>query len=67
MDDATFEKEIAMCRKLNREKGGKCAWGECANCGVIPLLFKLAKGRLLEKEEEIKEARQSVFGQYAGE
>jgi hypothetical protein len=53
----TFEKEINMCRKLARENGEKCNWGECGKCGVIPLLYKLHKGQFLEGKAEIKEAK----------
>lgn len=40
-----------MCRRLNKKHGGKCAWGECDKCGVIPLLYKLGKGEVYEKEK----------------
>lgn len=56
-----FEKEIALCSKLNQENNGKCGWGECDNCGVIPILIKLHKGQLLEDPAEIKRAREQVF------
>lgn len=58
----TFEREIGMCKKLNREREGKCCWGECAKCGVVPLLYKLHKGELYEKEEEIQKLRQTIVG-----
>lgn len=51
-----------MCRKLSRENGGKCNWGECETCGVIPLLYKLHKGVLLEKKEEIEAVKKKIFG-----
>jgi len=61
MDKETFEKEIAMCCKLNKKNGGKCKWGECEKCGVILLLYKLGKGEFYEKEEDIKKIKENVF------
>jgi xanthine dehydrogenase iron-sulfur cluster and FAD-binding subunit A len=55
-----FDRESKICRQMNREKGG-CAWGECDACGVIPLLFKLHKGELLEGKAEIEAAKNQVF------
>jgi hypothetical protein len=55
-----FDKEIAMCKKLFKEKGG-CAWGKCKDCGVIPLLYKLHKGKLLEKKTEILKVKGKTF------
>ncbi len=51
-----------MCRKLHHEKKG-CNWGACATCGVIPALYKLHKGILLENEEEIRKVKEEVFGE----
>jgi hypothetical protein len=59
MEKETFEKEIAMCRELSKKNGGKCNWGECEKCGVIPLLYKLSKGEFYESQdgaEKIKKA-----------
>lgn len=61
LSDDVFEREIAMCKKLNFENDGKCSWGECKSCGVIPLLCKLNQGKLLEKAEEIESFKGSVF------
>lgn len=61
MDKETFEKEIAMCRQLSRQNGGKCNWGECARCGAVPLLYKLGKGEFYEKEAEVLELKRKVF------
>jgi len=33
-----FEREISLCRKLAKENGGRCGWGVCKDCGVIPFL-----------------------------
>lgn len=62
MDKEIFEKELGMCRKLHHEKKG-CNWGACATCGVIPALYKLHKGILLENEEEIRKVKEEVFGE----
>ncbi|MDD4989758.1 MAG: hypothetical protein PHW31_00380 [Candidatus Pacebacteria bacterium] len=56
-----FDREMALCKKLHKEHKGKCAWGECKKCGVIPLLYKLHKGKLLEKPLEINKAKSSVL------
>jgi len=53
LDQETFDRELALCKKLSQENGGKCGWGNCADCGVIPLLHKLHKGVLIEDKEEI--------------
>ncbi len=53
MDREIFEKEIALCRMLSKKNGGKCAWGECSKCGVIPLLYKLHKKIVVEKDDEV--------------
>lgn len=55
-----FNREISLCRKLNKENGGKCGWGRCADCGVIPLLYKLHKGELLE-DSKAKEAKEDIL------
>ena len=56
-----FDREIKICRQMNKEKNG-CAWGKCDQCGVIPLLHKLHKGVLLEDKEKIDAAKKEVFG-----
>ena len=61
MEKEIFEKEITMCRKLNKENGGKCNWGECEKCGVIPLLYKLHQGKIYEKREEIEELKRAAL------
>lgn len=62
MDKEIFEKELGMCRKLHHEKKG-CHWGKCATCGVILVLYKLHKGVLFEKEDEIRKVKEEVFGE----
>lgn len=56
-----FDKEIALCQKLAKKNKGKCAWGKCQSCGVIPLLYKLHKGELIEKPEEIKKVKDNIL------
>jgi len=48
-----FEKELALCGKLSKKNNGKCNWGKCKDCGVVPLLYKLHKAELLEDTDEI--------------
>jgi hypothetical protein len=61
INEETFGRELDMCKKLSRKKEGKCNWGECAKCGVVPLLYKLHKGELYEKEEEVKVLKENIF------
>ena len=50
-----------LCQNLSKENKGKCGWGECKKCGVLPLLHKLHNGILVEDPKEIKELRDQVF------
>jgi len=52
-----FDREMDLCHMLSKENRGRCGWGKCASCGVIPLLVKLHKGKLLEDEKDIAVAR----------
>jgi hypothetical protein len=54
-----FDREIQLCRMLSKKNKGGCGWGRCKNCGVIPFLVKLYKGKLLEDKKEIYE--ESIF------
>jgi len=56
-----FDREISLCRMLSKKNKGKCAWGKCKDCGVIPLLYKLHKGKLLEKSAELAKIRKKIF------
>ncbi len=56
-----FDKEIALCRMLSKKHKGKCGWGKCKNCGVIPFLYKLHKGKLLEKPVELKKIKNKIL------
>ena len=51
-----FDREILLCRQLAKESKGKCGCGKCKDCGVVPLLWKLHKGELLE-EKQIRKTR----------
>ena len=55
-----FDREIALCRQLSKESKGKCGWGKCKDCGVVPLLWKLHKGELLE-DDQIWKTRNKVL------
>lgn len=56
-----FVRELELCRKLSRENKNKCGWGKCKDCGVIPFLYKLHKGKLLEKPSEIRAVKVKIF------
>jgi hypothetical protein len=56
-----FDREIARCKMLAKENKGKCGWGRCKDCGVIPLLYKLHKGKLLENPVELTKIRKKIF------
>ncbi|MFH1036708.1 MAG: hypothetical protein V1756_01390 [Patescibacteria group bacterium] len=55
-----FDREIKLCVLLSKKNKGRCNWGKCKDCGVIPFLYKLYKGLLLEKPAEIKKAKSKV-------
>jgi hypothetical protein len=55
-----YKKETKMCAKLFKEKQG-CAWGKCADCGVIPLLYKFETGEVVEDENEVKELKNEIL------
>lgn len=61
MEKEIFEKEIAMCRELSQKNGGKCSWGECEKCGVVPLLYKLGKGKIYESKDEIDKIKKTAL------
>jgi hypothetical protein len=56
-----FDREMELCKMLSKENKGKCGWGKCKDCGIIPLLVKLHQGVLLEKNEEIASARKKYL------
>jgi hypothetical protein len=61
MEKDTFEREISMCHKLYHDNGGKCNWGECDKCGVIPILYKLFRRDIRETPEEVEDLKEEVF------
>lgn len=61
INQEVYEKELQLCKNLSAENGGKCGWGVCRDCGVIPFLHKLHKGELLEDPELIKEAKNKII------
>ena len=55
-----FDQEIAMCKKLFKEKKG-CNWGKCKDCGVIPLLYKLQSGIIIENKKDVKKLKNKIL------
>ncbi|MEK9156324.1 MAG: hypothetical protein AAB360_03440 [Patescibacteria group bacterium] len=53
-----FEQEVKICQE-HLQNGG-CNWGKCVDCGVIPLLFKIFKGKLIEDKDEIKRIKKEL-------
>lgn len=56
----TFDKEIGMCQGLFKKQKG-CNWGSCTECAVIPLLYKLHKGEVIEDKEEVKKLKDKIL------
>ena len=56
-----FDREVALCKMLAKQNGGKCGWGKCKECGVIPLLWKLYKGQLLEDIVKLRKIKKKIF------
>lgn len=61
MDQKTFESEIAMCQVLTKKHGGKCNWGQCDKCGVVPLLYKLGKDEFYDDPVDVEHLRKIVL------
>jgi hypothetical protein len=61
-EEELFEKELMICKNLARQNQGKCAWGECHRCGVIFLLYKIFKNKLVENPRDIAAIRKLVLG-----
>lgn len=62
INEETFDREMALCKKLSAEKNGRCGWGICKDCGAVPLMIKLHKGQLLEDDNEIRQAKEEITG-----
>ena len=56
-----FKREIALCQMLSKENRGKCGWGRCKDCGVIPFLYKLHKGQLLKDPVKIIKIKKKIL------
>ena len=56
-----FDREIALCKMFSKKKEGKCGWGKCKDCGVIPLLVKLHEGKLIDNPIDIKNTKDAVL------
>jgi hypothetical protein len=55
-----FNAEIAMCRKLYKKSKG-CQWGKCKDCGVVPLLYKLHSGLLVDKKKDVAKLKKAYL------
>ncbi len=55
-----FDQEIAMCRKLYKKSKG-CNWGKCKDCGVIPLLYKICKNKLVDNKKEAVKLKRKIL------
>lgn len=53
-----YEKELEMCKQLHKE--GKCCWGNCEECGVLALLYKLHTGQIIHGKE-LEEFKLKIF------
>lgn len=56
-----FDRELELCKKLAKENKGRCGWGVCKQCGVLPLLIKLHQGVLLDKPEDISAVKYNLL------
>jgi len=54
-----FDREIALCKMLSKDHS--CCWGNCATCGVLPLLYKLYHGKLLESKKAVRDFRKKIL------
>ena len=52
-----FDQETALCKTLSKQNNGRCNWGKCDECGVLPLLYKFRYGKILENKDEIKQIK----------
>lgn len=52
-----FDQETSLCETLSKQNNGKCNWGKCDECGVLPLLYKFRYGKILENKDEIKQIK----------
>jgi hypothetical protein len=57
---AVFDREVFLCKQLSKDKKG-CGWGKCKDCGVVPLLYKLHSGILVEKKTDITKLKNNFL------
>lgn len=57
---SVFDREILLCKQLSKKQKG-CAWGKCQDCAVIPLLYKLHKGEVIENKKEVKQLKDKIL------
>ncbi len=62
-DKDTYEKEITICQEQCAKNGGHCNWGQCEMCGVVPLLYKLGTGKIIEDAREILKLKEVLINQ----
>ncbi|MDO8529099.1 MAG: hypothetical protein Q7S18_00320 [bacterium] len=55
-----FNRETAMCEELYKKSKG-CNWGKCKDCGVVPLLYKLHSGSLIEKKADVAKLKKNYL------
>jgi len=60
IDDEVFNRELLLCKQLSNENKGGCCWGKCKECGVVPFIYKLHKGELLEGKGEISKLKKEL-------
>ncbi len=56
-----FNREVLLCKKFSKKSDG-CCWGKCKDCGVVPLLYKLHKGKIVENENDVKNLKKKFLG-----
>jgi len=62
INKTVFDREVKLCQILYKKSKGKgCGWGKCKDCGVLPLLYKLHRGVLIEDKKELESLRRKVF------
>ncbi len=61
ISEEVYEREMQLCKNLSFENWWKCGWWVCKDCWVLPLLYKLHKGKLLEDPECIKKFKNEIL------
>lgn len=60
IENKIFDSEIAMCNRLHKKSRG-CNWGKCKDCGVIPLLYKLHTGLVVENKKDAEKLKKAYL------